>query len=78
MLENRIREWLMSQPGLIEGDSPEAVMSKALAMSRVECSADDFKAVLDRAGFRVSMVRDKCRLALPDVPINSYPARRRP
>ncbi len=70
MIDHEVRAWLMRErPGLVEADDPAECVRKAWAMSGLECSVEDFKAALWRAGFKPDQVRDKFRLALPTRPM---------
>ena len=65
MSDQKVRAWLISYPGLVEGSSPADAMNRAHARSGIDCSVDDFKAALWRYGFMVTQVRNTYRLALP-------------
>ncbi len=70
MVDNKVRAWLMREvPGLVEAESPAAVLRKAWGLSGIECSVDDFHAALKAEGFPVVEVGAVYRLTLPSRPI---------
>jgi len=78
-LHSKIRTWLEQKPGMFEAVTPQECLRKAWAASGVECSVEDFRAALNRVGFRPEVVRNRYRLALPAHPVegeNPYRALR--
>ena len=51
-VDTRVRVWLMSMPGLFTGFDHRGVLERALEASDIHCTLDDFKAALDRVGYR--------------------------
>ena len=68
MSDRKIREWLLSKPGLFEAATPAEVLKKAWEACGVECEIEVFQAALWRSGFTVNVVRGRYRLALPTNP----------
>ncbi len=62
MVDNKVRAWLIRElPGLVEAESPAAVLRKAWGLSGIECSVGDFTDALWRAGFRPDRLKYRCR-----------------
>jgi len=70
-VDNQVRRWLLTFPGLFEADTPAEVLEKARTASGVDCSIAEFAAALSRYGFRVDQVRGRVRLALPMLSVNA-------
>ncbi len=72
--ENRIRDWLMTFPGLVVSVSPQAVLREALALFKsqtgTECDLAVFTDHLWRLGFRPEQVGVFWQLALPSKPLS--------
>ena len=70
--ENRIRDWLMSFPGLVVSVSPQAVLQEALALftaaTSTEVDLPVFTDSLWRLGFRADQRGADWVLALPEKP----------
>ena len=71
-IENRIRDWLMTFPGLVVFYSPQAVLKEAMAMFTAASGAKvDLPVMTDslwRAGYRPEQVGVHWQLALPEKP----------
>ncbi len=71
-IENRIRTWLMTFPGLVVSVSPQAVLREALALFKsqtgTECDLAVFTDSLWRAGYRADQRGADWILALPEKP----------
>ncbi len=71
-IENRIRDWLMTFPGLVVSASPQAVLKEALALFKsqtgTECDLPVMTDSLWRAGYRPEQVGQRWQLALPTKP----------
>ena len=70
MLDTKIREWLLSAPGLFEAPTPGEVLRKAWGHCGAECSVEEFRAALNRSGYVVDVVVGRYRLALPSPSIS--------
>ena len=74
MVENRIRDWLMTFPGLVVSSSPQAVLREALTLfksqTETECDLAVFTDHLWRLGFRPEQVGVHWQLALPTKPLS--------
>ncbi len=74
-IENRIRDWLMTFPGLVVSVSPQAVLKEALALFKsqtgTECDLAVFTDSLWRLGFRADQRGADWVLALPETPLSS-------
>ncbi len=74
-IENRIRDWLMTFPGLVVSVSPQAVLKEALALFKsqtgTECDLPVFTDSLWRLGFRADQRGPNWILALPTKPHSS-------
>ncbi len=72
MVENRIRDWLMTFPGLVVSTSPQAVLREAMklftAATSTECDLPVMTDSLWRLGFRPEQVGVFWQLALPVKP----------
>ncbi len=72
--ENRIRDWLMTFPGLVVSVSPQAVLKEALALFKsqtgTECDLAVFTDSLWRLGFRADQRGADWILALPTKPLS--------
>ncbi len=70
--ENKIRDWLMTFPGLVVAHSPQAVMAEALNVfteaTGVACDLGAFTDALWRAGYRPDQRGPNWILALPERP----------
>ena len=67
-IDSKVRDWIMTLPGLIEASSPDECIRKAWAASGVESSVRTFEIVLSRLGYRPVCVRNDpmiYRLQLP-------------
>ncbi len=75
MVENRIRDWLMSFPGLVISTSPQAVLREAMALftaaTGTACDLPVFTDSLWRLGFRADQRGVDWVLALPEKPHSS-------
>ncbi len=73
--ENRIRDWLMTFPGLVVAHSPQAVLREALTLFKsqtgTECDLPVFTDSLWRLGFRADQRGPNWVLALPERPHSS-------
>ena len=73
--ENRIRDWLMTFPGLVVSVSPQAVLKEALALLKSQtgtaCDLAVFTDHLWRLGFGPEQVGVFWQLALPSKPLSS-------
>ncbi len=73
-IENRIRAWLMTFPGLVVSVSPQAVLKEALALFKsqtgTECDLAVFTDSLWRLGFRSDQRGPNWILALPPKPLS--------
>ena len=73
-IENRIRDWLMTFPGLVVSVSPQAVLREALALFKsqtgTECDLAVFTDHLWRLGFRADQRGVNWVLALPEKPLS--------
>ena len=56
-VDQQVRAWLHSYPGLIEGSSPGEVMALAHTISQIQCPVSDFQEAIWRYGFKVTQVR---------------------
>ncbi len=74
-IENRIRDWLMTLPGLVVSTSPQAVLREAMALftaaSGTACELPIFTDHLWRLGFRADQRGPNWILALPTKPHSS-------
>ncbi len=74
-IENRIRDWLMTFPGLVVSSSPQAVLREAMAMFTAATGAKVYLPVftdsLWRLGFRADQRGPNWILALPEKPLSS-------
>ena len=72
--EQRIRDWLMTFPGLVVSYSPQAVLREALALFKsqtgTECDLPVFTDSLWRAGYRADQRGADWILALPEKPLS--------
>lgn len=70
--ENRIRDWLMTFPGLVVAHSPQAVLREAMALftktTGLACELGAFTDSLWRLGFRADQRAANWILALPEKP----------
>ncbi len=70
--ENRIRDWLMTFPGLVVSSSPQAVLREALALftaaTSTECDLAVMTDSLWRTGYRPDQRGADWILALPEKP----------
>ena len=75
MVENRIRDWLMTFPGLVISSSPQAVLREAMklftAATSTECDLPVFTDSLWRLGFRADQRGVNWVLTLPSKPLSS-------
>ncbi len=73
--EQRIRDWLMTFPGLVVSTSPQAVLREAMALFTVATSTEvDLPVFTDslwRLGFRADQRGVDWILALPEKPHSS-------
>ncbi len=73
--ENKIRDWLMSFPGLVVAHSPQAVLREAMAMftaaTSTEVDLPVFTDSLWRLGFRADQRGPNWVLTLPSKPLSS-------
>ncbi len=73
--EQRIRDWLMTFPGLVVSSSPQAVLREALTLFKpqtgTECDLPVFTDSLWRLGFRADQRGADWVLALPEKPHSS-------
>ena len=73
--EQRIRDWLMTFPGLVVSTSPQAVLREALALFKsqpgTECDLAVMTDSLWRLGFRADQRGADWILALPETPLSS-------
>ncbi len=73
-IENRIRDWLMTFPGLVVSSSPQAVLREAMALftaaTSTECDLPVFTDSLWRLGFRADQRGVNWILALPTKPLS--------
>jgi len=73
--EQRIRDWLMTFPGLVVSTSPQAVLREAMALftaaTSTECDLPVFTDSLWRLGFRADQRGPNWILALPSKPLSS-------
>ena len=73
-IENRIRAWLMTFPGLVVSVSPQAVLREALALFKsqtgTECDLAVMTDSLWRLGFRADQRGPNWILALPTKPLS--------
>ena len=79
-VNDKVKSWLMTKPGLVTEASPAGVLQKAWGASGVQCSMGDFTDALWRMGFKPEQVGVRWQLALPDRPMegwNNYRALRR-
>ncbi len=51
-VDGQVRRWLMTKPGLFREFDHRGVLERALEASDIHCTLDDFKAALNRAGYR--------------------------
>ncbi len=74
-IENRIRAWLMTFPGLVVSSSPQAVLREALTLfksqTETECDLAVMTDSLWRLGFRADQRGADWILALPETPLSS-------
>ncbi len=74
MVENKIRAWLMTFPGLVTSSSPQAVLKEAMALFKsqtaTECDLPIFTDALWRAGFHPEQIGVHWQLALPVKPLS--------
>ncbi len=74
MVENRIRDWLMTFPGLVVSSSPQAVLREAMAVftaaTSTEVDLPIFTDSLWRAGYRSDQRGVNWVLALPEKPLS--------
>ena len=74
-IENRIRDWLMTFPGLVVAHSPQAVLREAMALftaaTSTEVDLPTFTDALWRAGYRSDQRGPNWVLALPEKPKSS-------
>ena len=72
--ENRIRDWLMTFPGLVVSVSPQAVLKEAMALFTAATGAKVdlpiFTDSLWRAGYRSDQRGVNWVLALPEKPLS--------
>ncbi len=73
-IENRIRDWLMTFPGLVVSTSPQAVLRAAMKMfieqTGTEIDLPIFTDSLWRLGFRSDQRGPNWILALPTKPLS--------
>ena len=73
--ENKIRDWLMTFPGLVVSSSPQAVLREALTLFKsqtgTECDLAVMTDSLWRLGFRADQRGADWILALPETPLSS-------
>ena len=73
--EQRIRDWLMTFPGLVVSTSPQAVLRESMALftaaSGTACELPVFTDHLWRLGFRADQRGVDWILALPEKPLSS-------
>ncbi len=74
-IENRIRDWLMTFPGLVVSTSPQAVLREAMklftAATGAKVDLPVFTDSLWRAGYRADQRGADWILALPEKPLSS-------
>ena len=74
MVENKIRAWLMTFPGLVISENPQAVLRKAMALftaaTGTACELPIFTDALWRAGFHPEQIGVHWQLALPVKPLS--------
>ena len=51
-VDGPVRRCLMTRPGLFRDADHRGVLERALEASDIHCTLDDFKAALDRVGYR--------------------------
>jgi len=68
-IDDKVRAWLMTRPGLVDATTPQEAFRKAWALSGIDCPAGEFTDALVRSGFRVDQVQQTFRLALPAVSV---------
>lgn len=73
-VENKIRAWLMTFPGLVRASSPQLVLCEALALFKsqtgTECDLPIFTDSLWRAGYSADQRGANWILALPVKPLS--------
>ncbi len=73
--ENRIRDWLMTFPGLVVLTSPQVVLREAMALftaaTGTACVLPEFTDSLWRLGFRADQRGPNWILGLPEKPHSS-------
>ena len=73
--EDKIKNWLMSFPGLVVAHSPQAVLREALTLFKsqtgTECDLPLFTDSLWRLGFRADQRGVNWVLTLPSKPLSS-------
>ncbi len=73
--EQRIRDWLMTFPGLVVSTSPQAVLREAMKLFKsqtsTECDLPVFTDSLWRLGFRADQRGVNWVLTLPSKPLSS-------
>lgn len=73
--EDKIKNWLMSFPGLVVAHSPQAVLREALTLFKTQTGTECDLAVMTdslwRLGFRADQRGADWILALPETPLSS-------
>ena len=67
-VDDKVKSWPMTKPGLVTEASPAGVLQKAWGASGVQCSLGDFTDALWRWGFKPEQVGARWQLALPSDP----------
>ena len=76
-IDQKVRDWIHSMPGGLDGVDPNECLRKAWAAPGSPGSVDEFQTVMARYGFIPKEVRPGLyRLFTPAPPIQSFPARR--